>query len=86
MCSLEGIEHGQLSVLVVRMDEQQCSLWVSGFSVDLYDPLDIEGYRREVNELNLNDRNRYNCLLPTLLYDWVAGQEDHMASYRDSRE
>ena len=36
VCSLEGVEYGQPGVLAVRVNEQRCSLWVSGFSVDLY--------------------------------------------------
>jgi len=85
-CGLEGVEHSQPGVLAVCVDEQQCSLWVAGLGVDLYDPLDAEGCRREVNELGLSGRDRDNCLLSALPNDWAAGQEDHMAFRGNSRE
>jgi len=73
MCGLEGIEHGQPGVLAVRMDEQRCSLWVSGLCANLRDPFDAEGCWREVNELGLSGRDRDDCLFPALSNDWVAG-------------
>ncbi len=85
-CGLEGIEHGQPDVLAVRVDEQRCSLWVSGLGADLCDPLYTEGCRCEVNELGLSGRDRDNCLLSALPNDWAAGQEDHMAFRGNSRE
>ncbi len=70
----------------VRIDEQRCSLWVSGLSVDLYDPLDTKGCRRKINELGLNGRDCYNCLFPAFLYNWATSQEDYIAFYKDSCE
>ncbi len=73
ICSLEGIEHGQPDVLAVCVDEQWCSLWISGLGTNLCDPFDVEGCRREVNELGFNGRNRDDCLLLALPNNWVAG-------------
>ena len=70
---LKGIEHGQPDVLTVRMDKQRRSLWISGLSTDLNDPFDVEGCRRKINELGLNDRNRNDYLFPTLPNNWAAG-------------
>ncbi len=82
--SLEGVEYGQPGILVVRMNEQWCSLWVSGLSTDLCDPLDVEGCQCEVNKLGLSGRDHDNCLFPALLNDWATGQEDHIAFCGDS--
>ena len=72
-CGLEEVEHGQPNVLAVRVDEQRCSLRISGLSADLYDPLDTKGCRRKINELGLNGRDCYNCLFPAFPYDWATG-------------
>src|SRR6266699_4626145 len=81
---LQGVEYGQPDVLAVRMDEQQCSLWVSSLCTNLYNPLDVKDCRRKINEFGLNGRNRYNCLLLEFPNDWTARQENYIAFYRDS--
>ena len=80
---LQGVEYGQPGVLAVRVDEQRCSLWVSSLYANLRNPLDVEGYRCEINEFGFSGRNRYNCLFLGLPNDWIARQENHMAFYGD---
>src|SRR6266699_308211 len=82
-CSLQGVEYGQPGVLAVCVDKQQYSLWISSLCANLYNPLDVEGCRREINELGLSSRDRHNCLLLGFPNNWTTRQENYMASYGD---
>jgi len=73
MYSLKEIEHSQPDVLAICIDEQWCSLWISGLGIDLYDLFDIEGCRCKVNKFGLNGRDYDDCLLPALPNNWTAG-------------
>ena len=81
--SLQGVKYSQPGVLAVRIDEQQCSLWISSLYTNLRNPFDAESCRRKINEFSLNGRDRHNCLLLGLSNDWTTRQENYMASYRD---
>jgi len=59
---------------------------VSGLSIDLSDPFDIEDCRCEVNKFGFNGRDRNDCLLPAFPNNWVAGQEVYIAFYGDFRK
>ncbi len=81
--SLQGVKYSQPGVLAVCIDEQRYSLQVSSLYINLCNPFDTEGYRREINEFDFSGRDCYNCLFLRLPNNWTTRQENYMASYKD---